>query len=187
MWMYGRFRADSPQGVGCVTSARFHHPTTLANTLIRIRALPDPLRGIGSVSLALTTRILENWRAVGTLCDYVSASNTCNFQGVVQEQQNSTTSKLAIMRARIPNLREVVVAALSVPTSQSLFGHGLRRLNCWKCNRAPRTITRKLSVFYLQSTCRLNYNCAVKSSPSHFEESLCPGYVEVLRSSNSWW
>ena len=49
MWMYGRFRADSPQGVGCVTSARFHHPTTLANTLIRIRALPDPLRGIGSV------------------------------------------------------------------------------------------------------------------------------------------
>ena len=95
MWMHGRYRADSPQGVGCVTSARFHDRATLANTLVRIRALPDPLRGIGSVSLASTTRILENGRAVGTLCDYVCASNTCNFQGVVQKLQVSATSKLA--------------------------------------------------------------------------------------------
>ena len=65
MLMYGRFRADSPQGVGCATSTRFHHPKTLANALIRIRALPDPLRGIGSVSLALTTRILEKRACCG--------------------------------------------------------------------------------------------------------------------------
>ena len=59
MWMHGRFRADSPQGVGCETFARFHDPATLTNALVGICALPDPLRGIGSVSLALTTRILE--------------------------------------------------------------------------------------------------------------------------------
>ena len=33
---------------------------------------------------------------MGTLCDYICSSNTCNSKGVVLEQQNSATSKLAL-------------------------------------------------------------------------------------------
>ena len=32
---------------------------------------------------------------MGTLCDYICSSNTCNSKGVVLEQQNSATSKRA--------------------------------------------------------------------------------------------